>query len=114
MILVAVVLLAGVVLAAVGVVHVQNTQDKAGITIDKKELNEKTQEAVEKAKTAGNEVLHKTGQALHKAGDRLQGAPPSADAPAKSETRATQRAGQPEGDKSRPESGEHAERESRL
>ena len=43
-----------------GVLKVHDSKDEAGITIDKKELKEKTHEAVRKAEEAGSEVLDKT------------------------------------------------------
>ena len=63
----------GVVLATTGVLHFRNTKDETGVTIDKKELKEKTQEAVEKAEKAGGKILDKTGETLHKAGERMRG-----------------------------------------
>ena len=63
----------GVVLAAAGVLHFQNTKDETGVTIDKKQLKEKTHEAVEKTGEAGGKILEKTGETLHKAAERLRG-----------------------------------------
>ena len=60
-------------LATTGVVSVRNTKDETGVTIDKKELKEKTQEAVKKTEEAGGKVLDKTGEALRKAGDEVRG-----------------------------------------
>jgi hypothetical protein len=68
LILVTLAILAGLVLAAVGVISVQNTPDKTSITIDKTELKAKTKDAVEKTKEAGSSILEKTGESLHKAG----------------------------------------------
>ena len=60
------------VLATTGVLSFRNTKDKTGITIDKKELKEKTQEAVKKTEAAGNTILDKTGEAMRKAGDEMR------------------------------------------
>jgi hypothetical protein len=62
------------VLAITGVLHVRDTKDETGVTIDKKELKEKTQEAVKKTEAAGSKALDKTGEALHKAADEIRGA----------------------------------------
>jgi hypothetical protein len=74
--LVVIVVAVGVVLGVSGVLHFQNTRDKAGLTIDKKEIREKTENAVNEAKEAGGKVLDKTGQALHKAAAGLRESPP--------------------------------------
>jgi hypothetical protein len=61
----------GAVLAATGVLRFQNTRDEAAVTIDKKQLKEKTQKAIEKAEKTGGGILDKTGEALQKAGRRM-------------------------------------------
>jgi hypothetical protein len=63
--LVAVLVLAGVGLAAVGVLRMENSPDKTTITIDKKLLKEKTGDAIEKTKEAGGDLLKKAGDKLH-------------------------------------------------
>jgi hypothetical protein len=60
------------VLGTVGVLHFQNADDKAGITVEKKDLEEKTEKAVEKTEEVGGEILDKTGKALHKAAADLR------------------------------------------
>jgi hypothetical protein len=81
--------LAVAVLAATGVIYFRNTENDASVTIDKKELKEKTHEAIEKTREAGSEGLDRMGQALHKAGESMKGtsderSAPDASAPAKS------------------------------
>jgi hypothetical protein len=49
----------------------RNNNNETGVTIDKKELKEKTQEAVKKTEEAGGKVLDKTGKALREAADNL-------------------------------------------
>jgi hypothetical protein len=63
----------GIVLAATGVLRFHNTEDQSGITIDKKELKEKAQDAVENTGEAGSAILNKTGEILHKAVERMRG-----------------------------------------
>ncbi len=70
---IAIIVLAGVVLAATGVLRIQNNNKETRVTIDKKELKEKTQEAVKKTEEAGGKVLDKTGKALREAADNLKG-----------------------------------------
>ena len=74
----------GVALAAAGVLHVQNSKDETGIIIDKKQLDEKTQDAVKKTEDAGGKILNETGDALHKAADEMRS--PSREAPVPSTT----------------------------
>ncbi len=74
----------GVALAAAGVLHVQNSEDATGIIIDKKQLDEKTQDAVKNTEDAGGKILNETGDALHKAADEMRN--PSRNAPAPSTT----------------------------
>ena len=50
LILVAFFVVAGIVLAAVGVLSIQNSPDKTSITIDKAALREKTQKALHETK----------------------------------------------------------------
>jgi hypothetical protein len=64
--------LVGFVLATAGIMYFQSTEDKASITIDKQKLKEKTQEAIEKTKEAGSEGLERMGKALHKTADELK------------------------------------------
>ncbi len=68
-----IVVLAGVGLAVAGVLRFENTKNRSSITLDKKELQQKTEKAVEKTEAAGGEILDKTGQALHKAAESLRG-----------------------------------------
>lgn len=77
-----IVVVLGAVLAATGVLHVRNSDDESGVTIDKKELNQKTQEAVEKTENAGSKFLDKTGEALHKAAEGLRKPSDDRNAPA--------------------------------
>lgn len=72
---IAIVVLVGLVLAATGALHFRNTEDQSSVTIDKKELKEKTQEVLKKTQDAGGQVLDKTGEALHKAADGLRKSP---------------------------------------
>lgn len=79
-------ILSGVVIAAVGALSVRGTDDEVNITIDKKQLREKAEEGVEKAKEAGNALLHSTGEALKNVGGSLDsrsdtGQPPATVAP---------------------------------
>jgi hypothetical protein len=62
-------------LALTGVLTFHNSKDETGVTIDKKELKEKTQEAVKKTEETGGKILDKTGEALHKAADGLRSPP---------------------------------------
>lgn len=64
-----------IILGMAGVLHVQNTDDKAGITVDKKELREKTHSAVEKTKGAAVEVLDKARRAVDESRERPHDAP---------------------------------------
>jgi hypothetical protein len=72
--IVALAVLTGIVLAATGVLRVRNTENTFNIELHKKDLEQKTNEAVEKSKQAGDAILEKTGELPHKAGDKLQGA----------------------------------------
>jgi hypothetical protein len=71
-VVIAILVVVGVALAATGVLHVQNTKDETGITIDKKEFKEKAQEAVKTTTDAGGKILDKTSEALHNAADGLR------------------------------------------
>ena len=70
---VVILVLIGGVLAAAGVLHFRNATDQSTITIDKKELKEKTDKAVEKTEEVGGKILDKTGETLRKAAERLRG-----------------------------------------
>jgi hypothetical protein len=72
-VLVVIVVGISIVLAMTGVMHFQNTNDQSTITIDKKDLQKKSEKAVEKTEEAGGKILDKTGEALHKAADDLRG-----------------------------------------
>jgi hypothetical protein len=85
LILIAFVVVAGIVLAAVGALSIQNTPDKTSITIDKTELKEKAQEAIHHTKEAGSAILKQTGKELHKAGESLNKSPQDQSPPTKSE-----------------------------
>jgi hypothetical protein len=65
-----------------GVLHFRSTDNQATITVDKKELKEKTDKAVEKTEAVGSEILDKTGQILHKAAAGLRESAPDQHAPA--------------------------------
>jgi hypothetical protein len=93
--LVVIIVLAGLVLAATGVLHVQNTENKAGITIDKKELEQQAGEAVDKTKEAGSKLLDKTSKELHKAGESLKASSKDRQEPAKTEPSNTTNTPQP-------------------
>jgi hypothetical protein len=80
MTVVVILVVVGVALATMGILHFRNTKDETGVTIDKKELKETTQEAVEKAGEAGGKILDKTGETLRKAGERLRGSSGDRDA----------------------------------
>ena len=84
----------GAVLAATGVLHFQNTKDESIITIDKKELKEKTQEAVEK-----------TSETLHKAAEGLQGPADNRNSPTTTPADNGHTTRQPDAGKSSPENG---------
>jgi hypothetical protein len=62
----------GAVIIALGALHVENTEDKVNLTIDKKQLKEKGEEGVNEAKTVGSALLHRSGEALRKAGENLR------------------------------------------
>jgi hypothetical protein len=72
---IAIVALVGVVLAATGALRFQNTENQSGVTLDKKELKEKTQEVIRTTKEAGSKVLDKTSESLHKAAEGLRTTP---------------------------------------
>ena len=100
----------GAVLATTGVLSVRNTKDATGVTIDKKELKEKSQDAVKKTEDAGGKVLDKTGEALRKAADEVRG-------PSHSKTTATPTVDDkdknlrpPEGSKELPQSKQQSDR----
>ena len=63
----------GVVLAATGFLRFRNSNDESGITLDKKELKEKSQEAVQKTEAAGGKILDPTSESLQKAVKQLRG-----------------------------------------
>lgn len=77
--MVVIALVVGVFLAVAGVIHFQNGPDRATVTLDKKDLNEKTQEAVKDMKRAGGDILNKTGDALHRAAAGVRGSSPEQD-----------------------------------
>ena len=79
---IAILVVVGAVLATSGVLRVQNSKDESGITIDKKELKEKTQEAVKTTEAAGGKILDKTGEALHKAAEKVRAPSPDQKTPA--------------------------------
>jgi hypothetical protein len=70
---VVVIVIAGVVLFATGTLHFRNTPAETSVTIDKKELNQKTKDLVGKTEEAGSKVLDKTSEALHKAAKEVRG-----------------------------------------
>ncbi len=78
-----IVVLVGVGLAVAGVLRFENTRNQSSITLDKKELQQKTEKAVEKTEAAGGEILDKTGQALHQAAQSLTGSSDKEKLPAK-------------------------------
>ena len=80
---VVIIVLVGVGLAAAGVLRFENTKNRASLTLDKQQLQQKTEKAVEKTETAGGQLLDKTGQAVHKAAESLRGSPDKAQPPAK-------------------------------
>ena len=67
--------LAFIVLAASGIVYVQNNKDNAGVMIDKKALNEKTHDVIEKSREVGGKGLERMGKALHKGGEEIKPPP---------------------------------------
>jgi uncharacterized membrane protein len=102
-VLIAVVVLVGALLAATGVLYVQNSNDKTGITIDKKELKEKTDEAVKKTEEAGSKALDKAGQAMHNAADAMRGSSHDSTRPATTPRRTDKSLPDPEGSRPLPE-----------
>jgi hypothetical protein len=74
----------GFVLAATGVLHFQNTTDEATITINKKELKEKTQEVIKETGEAGGKMLDRTSETLHKAAEGMRPSPENQTTPSKS------------------------------
>lgn len=70
--LIAVALIVAIVLAAMGVLTVQNSETKTGIILDKQELKDKTGNFLEKSKEAESDVLEKAGDQLKKAGKDIQ------------------------------------------
>lgn len=58
-IIVAIAVAAGAVLAVSGVLHFQNTKDQSTMTLDKKELKEKTNGAVKKVEKIEKNVLQR-------------------------------------------------------
>jgi hypothetical protein len=73
-----VIVVIGVVLAALGTLRFQNTTDESRIILDKKELKVQAQNA----EAAGGKVLDKTSEDLHKAAERLQDTPNKQQPPA--------------------------------
>ena len=73
-VIVGILVVLGIVLGTTGVLHVRNTKDETGVTLDEKELQKKTREAVKTSEDAGGKVLDKTGEAMHKAAEKLRGA----------------------------------------
>jgi len=69
--LILILVVVGAVLALTGVLHVRNSNDETGVTVDKKKLEEKTEKAIEKSEEAGRKMLDKTSDALHKAADEI-------------------------------------------
>src|SRR5208283_5252036 len=107
---VVILVVAGGVLAMTGVLSIRDTKDETGVTIDKKELKEKSQDAVKKTEDAGGKVLDKTGEALRKAADELRG-------PSHSKTTTTPTVDEkdknlrpPDGSKELPESKQQSDR----
>jgi hypothetical protein len=70
LILFAILLVAGIVLAATGVLRFHSNADESTIILDKQELKQESRKA-----------LDKTGDALHKAAEKLRKSPDSAPAP---------------------------------
>jgi hypothetical protein len=105
LIVIAICIVGVAVLALSGVLHVRDTKNETGVTIDKKELKEKTEEAVKKTEAAGGKVLDKTGEALHKAAEEIRGTPhdqkPPATTPLPDEKNKSLR--QPDGGKDLPD-----------
>ena len=95
---------AAVVLTVAGALHFQNTPDETRVTLDKKELNQKTQELMGESKEAGSKALKNTGEALHKAGEDLH---PSHDQPAPSAKPDNQQPGQRDNNSTTPLNPEH-------
>jgi hypothetical protein len=73
LILFAILILVGGVLAATGVLHVQNNKDETNFTIDKKELKEKAHDAVQQTEEASGKALDKASQAMRNAADKIRG-----------------------------------------
>ena len=94
---VVVLIVLGVVLATTGVLQFRNTEEETGVTIDKKELKEKTKEAVETTGEAGSKILDKTGEVLHKAAEGLRGSPDDQPAPTNTPAADDRPAPQPDG-----------------
>jgi hypothetical protein len=59
-----------VVLAVTGALRVRNAGDEVHITIDKKEVKEKAEQAIDKTKHLGDRVVEKTREILHSSEDR--------------------------------------------
>jgi hypothetical protein len=107
MITIAVILVGlGVVLASTGVLRFHNTKDETGITLDKKELKEKSQEAVQKTEAAGGKILDRTSESLQKATQRLRGSSGDRDSHATSPA-GDEGAKKPGGSKTPPENKEN-------
>ena len=60
--LVVIAVVIGVLLAAAGVLHFRNGTDQTSVTLDKKELKEKTRDVVGKTEEVGGKILDKTGE----------------------------------------------------
>lgn len=83
------------VLATAGVLHVRNSENETSITLDKKDLQEKTQEAIDSAKETGGRILESTGKAMHKAGEGVRETSPEKSAPETKASPAPERKPQP-------------------
>ena len=90
-----IVVLVGAVLGAAGVLHVRNTENETSVTLDKKDLGEKTQEVIDKAKETGGTILERTGKALHNVGEGIREPSHDRSAPTKTEAPTPASAQQP-------------------
>ena len=68
-----VVIVGTLVLAAIGVLNVRNTSDEINLSIDKNELEQKTEKAMETIKEAGEHVLEDTDEPARGTNDRSKG-----------------------------------------
>ncbi len=71
---------AAFVLAYAGILSFENSKNKAGVTIDKSQLKQQSQQIIDKTKKAGGKLLRKAGDELHKAENGAH-APPQPSAP---------------------------------